>query len=262
MKKEIAHICRDSVREIMKHLEAITRKGHRPQQVFDDWVHLMVYALMRDDKQYLEIMKRYRNDGPTRIVERNGVKMVIGEREADHFAAAFGLLMNEMAITERELLGEIYETWELQNKYSGQFFTPWSVCDLMARLSGPPAAGQSISDPCSGSGRILIATCKITPARDLDTITFVAQDVDETCVMMTALNFTFFNLNGYVFLGNSLGVKVHRAFQTTRSVFGGRIREIDPPTIAPEVQEQVARAKPIRQPPTQNKREMVQQSLF
>ncbi len=236
------------MKEIMKCLEAITAKGHRPDQVFDDWVHLMVYALMRDDKKYLEVMKRYRNQGEK------------GTREADHFAAAFGLLMNEMALTNKELLGEIYETWELQNKYKGQFFTPWPVCELMARITGAPKAGATISDPCSGSGRLLIATCKITPAKDLDTITFIGQDVDETCVMMTALNFTFFNLNGYVLLGNSLGVKVDRAFRTVRSYLGGNIREIDPPAIAPVVREKTAQEKPVKQP--EKKDEMVQQMLF
>ena len=229
------------MKEIMKRLDAITAKGHRPQQVFDDWVHLMTYALMRDDKQYLDVMSRYRNEGEK------------GRREADHFAAAFGLLMKKMAETNGEVLGEIYETWELQNKYSGQYFTPWPVCEMMARMTGAPAAGQSISDPCCGSGRMLIATCKLTPARDLDTITFVGQDVDETCVMMCALNFTFFNLNGYVYLGNSLGNEVRRAFQTQRSYLGGSIREIDPPPV-PEVKEKV------EQVPDRN--QTLQQSLF
>jgi type I restriction-modification system DNA methylase subunit len=248
------------MKEIMKHLEAITRKGHRPQQVFDDWVHLMVYALMRDDKKYLEVMKRYRNDGPTQIVERNGVKIRTGEREADHFAAAFGLLLQEMAQTDKELLGEIYETWELQNKYTGQFFTPWPVCSLMAQITGAPAAGQSVNDCCCGSGRLLIATCKITKAKDLDTITFYAQDVDETCVMMTALNFTFFNLNGYVYLGNSLGNTICRAFQTTRSlVYGGSIREIDPPASIPELKEQKVES-PVCKP--SRKRNPLQPSFF
>lgn len=246
------------MKEIMKHLEAITAKGHRPQQVFDDWVHLMVYALMRDDKQYLEVMKRYRNDSSLAPQgERAGVRGGSeGKREADHFAVAFGLLMQRMALTNDELLGEIYETWELQNKYTGQYFTPWPVCELMARMTGAPGPGQSVQDPCCGSGRLLIATCKITDARALDTITFIGQDVDETCVMMCALNFTFFNLNGFVYLGNSLGVTIRRAFQTRRSWMGGSIREIEPPAVQ-EVKEDPAQEKPVR-----IGKHTLQQSLF
>ncbi|MDH4164754.1 MAG: N-6 DNA methylase, partial [Nitrospirota bacterium] len=213
------------LRPILAELEKITRRGYDHWSVFDDWLELILTALMRNDPEYLKIMSRYRNNAEP------------GSREADHFANAFGLLMQRMAETNSELLGEIYEAWEITNRHAGQFFTPWTVCQLMAQLTGPPAAGASVNDPCSGSGRLLVATARITPARDLDTITFVAQDIDRTCVVMTALNMTFFNLNAYIFEGNSLGLEIHRAYQTTRSSIGGSIREMPKEEIPQPVRE-------------------------
>src|SRR5699024_612393 len=99
--------------------------------IFRDWVALMLYTLARDEEKYLELMGRYRNDREK------------GEREADLFAQAYGVLMTklgrqrEMGENPKELLGDCY--MELAGKYStksmGQFFTPQSLCDMMAELT-------------------------------------------------------------------------------------------------------------------------------
>ncbi|MDH4101599.1 MAG: N-6 DNA methylase [Nitrospirota bacterium] len=182
----------------------------------------MIYALMRNDDEYLKIVGKYRNDRPH------------GEREIDHFCNAFGLLMKHMAETNEEALGQVYEQWEIANKHNGQFFTPVHVCNFIAQMIAGNDEAPSISDPACGSGRLLIAKLKTMTNAQADKAVFVGQDVDFTCVMMCALNFVFFNVNGYVIWGNALArTDYRRVFRTVRSYMGGSIIEIDPETIKP-----------------------------
>jgi type I restriction-modification system DNA methylase subunit len=174
----------DDTKEILRQLESITRRGYSAHRVFDDWIALTFWALQRNDDEYLKIVRRYRNERPQ------------DDREIDHFCHAFEHLMKKMAATNKELLGELYMTREVSNKYTGQFFTPWPVAEFMARILEP--TGGAINDCACGSGVMLIAACKTMTNEQLDKTVFVGQDIDFTCVMMCALNLTFFNLHGYV----------------------------------------------------------------
>ncbi len=199
-------------KEIIKQLEAITHRGYSAWNVFEDWISLMFYALQRNDDEYLKIVRRYKNDRP-------------GEREIDYFCKAFALLMSKMQETNEELLGEIYTSWEVANKHNGQFFTPPSVSKIIAKMLAPK--GGSISDPCCGAGIMLVYAAKEMTNKELDKAVFVGQDIDFTCVKMCALNFVFFNLNGYVIWGNTITNERRQVFRTVRSYMGGSIVELD-----------------------------------
>lgn len=202
----------EDAQDIIKQLEAVTRCGYSAWNVFEDWVALMFWAIQRNDEEYLKVVRRYKNDRPQ------------GEREIDHFCNAFGLLMKKMSETNKEILGEIYMQWEVSNKHTGQYFTPWHVAYMMAQMLEPK--GESVNDCCCGSGIMLIAACKTMTNPQLDKAVFVGQDIDLTCVMMCALNLTFFNLNGYVIWGNSFTNERRRIFKTTRSYLGGSLAEV------------------------------------
>lgn len=197
--------------QILKELEIIVHQGYNTHDVFRDWLDLMVYALQRDDDNYLKVVRRYRNDKPQ------------GEREIDHFANAFCLLLKHMQQTNEEVLGELYMQWNISNKYRGQFFTPKNVARMMAQITQP--AG-SISDPACGSGIMLVESIKTMTNEHLDEVVFVGQDLDLTCVKMTALNLLFFNVNGYVVQGDTLKMECNQVYQTKRSYLGGSIREL------------------------------------
>lgn len=70
-----------NAKEVTKFLEKITSRGHNHYQVFDDWLELMLTALMAEEKDYMAVMGRYANDWE------------YGNREADHFKEAFHQLM-------------------------------------------------------------------------------------------------------------------------------------------------------------------------
>jgi hypothetical protein len=130
---------------------------------------------------------------------------------------------------------------------AGQFLTPEPVCELMARLmisdNQPSNEGdrKAISDPCCGSGRMLIAAAKIHPGSDL-----VGQDVDVRCVRMTALNLAFRNLYGFVIWGNTLRLEQKLIYRTGFDL-RGFVRELSLDDCPPAVQE--AASEPLPAPP-------------
>ena len=224
-----------STTEVIKQLEKITSRGHNPRTVFDDWLTLMLSALIGNDEEYLKVVGRYKNDRP------------MGDREIDHFKNAFHALLAKSAETNQELLGELYMQWEISNKFTGQFFTPWNIAKMMAMVTKP--AG-SICDPSCGSGVMLIASAQEMTNQQLDEAVFVGQDLDFSCVMMCTLNLTFFNLNGYVIWGNTLTLEYLRVFQTSRSYLGGSIRELsgeEVEAIRPKIERAKEGAKIIQQ---------------
>lgn len=199
------------MKDIIKELEKIQSMGYDAQRVFCDWVDLMLYSFLKEEDFYLAIVKRYRNTAD------------IGKREIDYFKNACQLLMMKMKKTNNELLGEIYMSWNLTHKNSGQFFTPKHIASFMAQILGL-GEKEVISDPCCGAGIMLIEACKQISYQNLNHTLFIAQDINHTCVKMCALNMLFFNLNGYIILGNSLSNEYLKVYQTSRSCLGGYIR--------------------------------------
>jgi len=200
------------MKEILAQLEAVLRKGYSSYSIFEDWLDIMIYALKRDDEHYLEIVRKYKNE------------LTNGKREIDYFSKAFAELQIHMKETNDDLLGEVYMQWNMSNKYRGQFFTPKHVASMMAHISAPK--GGRIMDPCCGSGVMLVESLKTMTNEQLDTAMFYGQDIDLTCVKMTALNLLFFNVNGFVVWGDTLLMEVRKVYQTSRNYLGGSISEM------------------------------------
>jgi hypothetical protein len=73
---------------------------------------------------------------------------------------------------------------------------------------------QTVSDPCCGSERLLLAAARTNRNRY-----FVGQDVDHRCAKITAINLALCNLYGKVIWGNTLTNEVRRVYHTG---FNGR----------------------------------------
>ena len=103
-----------------------------------------------------------------------------------------------------DYLGGFYENI-IQSKYKagnmGQFFTPESVCSLMAEmtLACNNRKGGWINDCCCGSGRLLLAGHILNP-----TAIIIGQDLDVISVKMAALNFYIHGVKGSVLHMNTL----------------------------------------------------------
>lgn len=127
----------------------------------------------------------------------------------NRFAHALAQLIIEMkdgiaGDGEPDVLGTYYEQ-NISRRKLGQYFTPWSVCQLMAQLTlidtDDQAAPKRFVDPCCGSGRMLLAGAKVNGQKHH----YYGIDIDHTCAKMTALNL-FLNgvFGGEVMCANAL----------------------------------------------------------
>jgi type I restriction-modification system DNA methylase subunit len=209
------------LKKVYAHLNTINAKsGYNRAQIIADWLDLMFYAFQGNDPEYLAVMGKYADSN-----DRHSV----GERPADHFAAALHSLMEHMGKTNKECLGDIYMEF-LSDDASGQFFTPSQICDLMADMNQieiPPGRTFTINDPACGAGAMLVAQAKKLTDEQGRRVLFIAQDIDWRCCIMTALNMMFFNLNSVVIWGDSLAVEARAAWETRKTICGGVLRPYD-----------------------------------
>lgn len=201
------------IKQIIRNLEMIEERGY--SNVFGDWVDLMIYALTKQEDEYMRTMGRYRNNSP------------VGKREADYFAEAFGQLMMATQDIQHDAIGIVYEEFAASSKSHqqalGQFFTPSNICTMMGKMlrADDPDKEEAVLDPACGSGRLLVSMMIERPNNH-----YTGIDLDPICTKMTALNMLFFNVNGYALNGDSIKCTVEWGFETRHSFLGGMIREI------------------------------------
>lgn len=165
------------------------------------------------EEEYLKVVPRY-SDGAE------------GKRGIDSLTRLFAELAHQITESDQDILGDLFEG-AITYGERGQFLTPEPVCQMMCQMQLPHEptgfeGRKTVADPCSGSGRMLLAAAKIQPNWQ-----FFGQDVDLRCVRMTALNLGWRNLYGQVLWGDSLGTEVKAAYETGRvQVYGNAIRKL------------------------------------
>lgn len=157
-----------------------------------------------NEKLYLDTIKPYNKD------ELNQFAKLLGHVQLSVYEEPYS-----------DLLGR-YFTEHITNGRNGQFFTPESVCELMARLQGSndKTVGKRVYDPTCGSGRLLLKFAKVAPNNY-----FYANDVSLTCSKMSSLNFMFNGLRGEVACMNTLSMEWFRGWQVNTPTLG--IRQIE-----------------------------------
>lgn len=153
------------------------------------------------EKQYIETIKTY------------------NKKEQKIISQIFTMLVLELDKNpNQDLLGEMYMALEISNKNSGQFFTPYSVCELMSGITiERKTLGKqlkqngyiTISDCSCGGGATLISAvenCKsmFKKLNYQNHIMVVGQDIDITCVHMCYIQLSLHGMAGYVIQGNTL----------------------------------------------------------
>lgn len=117
----------------------------------------------------------------------------------------------------QDFLGTLFMELELSDHWKGQFFTPYCVAEMMARVTVGDGANLkeqiaergyiSMSDPACGGGVTLIAFANVCRDFGIDIskdALFVGQDIDETAALMCYIQLCALDCAGYVTVGNSL----------------------------------------------------------
>lgn len=103
---------------------------------------------------------------------------------------------------------------ELGNKWKGQFFTPYHVANVMAKMTLISANEQikqqgyiSVSDPACGAGVTLIAASNVIRQQREDYqqhVLFAGQDIDRMAGLMCYIQTSLLGLAGYVCIASTL----------------------------------------------------------
>jgi len=229
--------------------ETARRSGVSRSQAFEDFLLMSISALSggQMEDQYMQTVQKH-TEGKR------------GKRGCDSIAQMFGTLTQLMEETRADVLGDRFQG-AITYGEAGQFLTPESLTDLMASLAISDLQTDSeqcptFSDPCCGSGRMLLSVVEKHPRCEL-----VGQDVNLRCVRMTAINLALRNAYGHVIWGNSLTVEKKLVYRTG---FNGRgiVREIPIEACPAPVEQSLSESDSTRQLPPPDDRPKKQGELF
>ena len=212
------------IRNIVKLLES-ARYRHDMYRVFSDCMEAMAITFsnavdlrQRDAREarYLEIVRRYERE----VVET--------------FPKILGEVTMAMEAAPGDVLGTVFGQMELHNTARGQFFTPYEVCRLMARLQiGDGAHLREIVDrngfalaqePACGAGAMVIALAQEMQDAGINYqqhLHVTAIDVDSRAAHMAYVQFTLMHIPALVIVGNSLTLEEREHWYTPAHVLGG-----------------------------------------
>jgi len=148
------------------------------------------------EQEYLSLIKRYT------------------KKQQQVFPELLAIMVNALEEDpQQDFLGEMFMGLELGNHWKGQFFTPYSICQLMAAATIDNKEQRiqehgwvSICDPCCGAGALLIAARNemVRQGYGPTQALYVAQDIDRTAALMCYLQLSLLGCAGYVVVGDTL----------------------------------------------------------
>jgi hypothetical protein len=211
--------------EIQKELTNVLRhigQRHGLWQAFRDFVAMSALAISNAvDKNHYDV----READYMRIVGR------YSKEEANCMAQGLGLVVEGLSDGHCDFLGSLFMGLELGDSWKGQFFTPYDICVLMAKLSMTGAAQTairqkgfvSVNDPCVGAGAMVIAAAHAMFDEDLNYQTqmhAIVQDIDIVAVHMSYIQFSLLHIPALVYHANSLSMEVWSEWRTPAHVLG------------------------------------------
>lgn len=164
--------------------------------IFEDWVRMIalayanqiVFSQKRED-EYLEIMKRY------------------DDAERSKFYEMYAWLLEWAEEQMTDMLGYIYMHLELGSQAHGQFFTPYHVCQMMAKMQKYDGKVLKVNEPSCGAGGNIIALAEALKEQGINyqqKMEVVCQDIDTKAVYMTYVQMCLYGIPAIVYQANTL----------------------------------------------------------
>lgn len=130
-------------------------------------------------------------------------------------AKAFSVVVDALESNpDQDFLGDLYMRFELGSHWHGQFFTPYSLCHLMADIQMDDLKGKierdgwiSICDPCIGGGAMMVAAASKARTMGINyqnSMLFVGQDIDRIAGMMAYIQMSLLGMPGYIVIADTI----------------------------------------------------------
>lgn len=175
--------------------------------IFNDWVEMTALAFVNTycpfaskewkdvwdlrEQRYLELAKKHQAYINV-FSEMVGMLAMCFEQEFDDY------------------LGKIYMELDAHNAKTGQFFTPFHISELTARLTGFTDEPIVVNEPSCGGGGMIIAKAKSLKERGYDyqkNMRVIAQDLSVNSCYMCYVQMSLIGINGVVIQGDTLAAK-------------------------------------------------------
>lgn len=197
---------------------------HNLYDVFRDFVEMgaisiansidLAFAQPREER-YLQLMGKYE------------------KKEQALFPKMLGELVNAMEAGPGDVLGAVFGELEISNAARGQFFTPFEICRLMARMT--VCDGEEMraiirkrgfitaQEPACGSGAQILALAEAMHEAKINYqqhLHVTAIDVDSRAVHMTYLQLSLAHVPAIIVLGNTLTLEEREHWRTPAHILG------------------------------------------
>ncbi|NKF92883.1 type I restriction endonuclease subunit M [Ralstonia solanacearum] len=188
----------------MKLIEQSARR-HRRHEVFRDFCELAALSISNRvdllqyearEARYLEIVKRYERE------------------EVERFPRMLAHLVASLEAGHKDALGGVFEALQLANHWKGQFFTPFEVARLMAKVTLTGAATLieregfiTLMEPAAGAGGMVIASAAALLDDGINyqlAMHATLIDIDSTACHMAYVQLSLLHVPAIVIHGNAL----------------------------------------------------------
>lgn len=190
------------MKDIIKSIGFLS-SNHSTYDVFSDWVTMYALSISNSvdlshfnerEDMYMSISKKY------------------SSQEMSKFIFMCSKLINLFDSNKfYDFLGDIYMSLNISNRKSGQFFTPYELCRLMANLSFTEDMDHdkiyTINEPTCGSGGNIISLCEFLYSKGYNyqkNISVVAQDIDLKSCCMAYIQFSLLGIPAIIVHGDTL----------------------------------------------------------
>lgn len=179
-----------------------------PYQIFSDWVAMtaisiqngctLIHGKLYQEREdiYINITKKYSKNQIKKMCDMTGALSLI-------FEERFG-----------DILGEIYMRAGCGSKTTGQFFTPYHVSYLTAKLAYENQYSHmqeneqiELNEPSTGGGGMIIAFIQVLKENNINyqkKLHVKAQDLDWNGVYMTYIQLSLLGIRAIVCQGDTL----------------------------------------------------------
>lgn len=210
--------------DFAKAMQNICRHRH-VWEVWQDWLTMAATALSNAVDKRPDVW-REREDNYMRAVKR------YTKEEVSEICKLLPYVVDALEEKPHDFLGQTFMALELGNKWKGQFFTPDSVCRVMAELVHGDEIARHVeqhgfvtfNEPACGGGATIIGMANAMRDRGLNYQTqlhVTAVDVDIQSVHMAYIQLSMLNIPAVIIHGNTLTLEEWSHWYTPAHILGG-----------------------------------------
>lgn len=171
-------------------------------EILSDWIKAASLSIQNTCQVFHNDVWKDREQQYMDIVKKHGREKMLKMAELNEMLAA--TLEHEM----KDALGEIYMKGSFGNKSTGQFFTPFHLSYLTAKLNRyEDGKICRMEEPSAGSGGMIIATARAMKEQGINYQRYLrvtARDIDWKGCYMSYLQLSILGIHAKVIQGDTL----------------------------------------------------------